>query len=272
MTEAIVESVRKGVHSLRSLDVRTLLISTLIMVSTGHVGRLFADREDVRQVFVGYVLALSIDGVLAVSLYEMANVRQRSHRVFALFVFLFACAVSAGFNVAYYRQNYPLDPPEISLLLGITAPILAALVSVLKSFGDVERTEAKQSEREAERVAEYERYKLEQAEQTRRVQIVEQERTKRERAKARAEKARANAIAQVKVQSSEHHVEHQGKRDNGRLKPGERDELARAILLERPELAGPRPLARELGCSPSTASAVLKRLRSNGDHVEGGQR
>ena len=229
--QAIVESVRKGVRSLRSLDVRTLLIITLIVVSTGHVGRLFADREDVRQAFVGYVLALSVDGVLAVSLYEVANVRQRSHRVFALFVFLFACAVSAGFNVAYYRQSYPLDPPEISLLLGITAPILAALVSVLKSFGDVERTEAEQSERVAEREAEHERYKLEQVEQTRRVQIVEQERTKRERAKARAEKARANAIARVKVQSSEHQVEHQGEHSNGRLKPGERDELARAIVL-----------------------------------------
>lgn len=257
--QAVVESVRKGARSLRSLDVRTLLIITLIVVSTGHVGRLFADREDVRQAFVGYVLALSIDGVLAVSLYEVANVRQRSHRVFALFVFLFACAVSAGFNVAYYRQNYPLDPPMISLLLGITAPILAALVSVLKSFGDVERTETKQSERVAEREAEQERYALEQAEQTRRVQIVEQERTKRERAKARAEKARANAIA--------HSNEHQSERGNGRLKPGERDEMARAILLERPGL-GPRPLARELGCSPSTASAVLKRLGGNGGQVE----
>jgi len=236
-----------------------LLIVTLIVVSTGHVGRLFADREDVRQAFVGYVLALSIDGVLAVSLYEVANVRQRSHRVFALFVFLFACAVSAGFNVAYYRQNYPLDPPMISLLLGITAPILAALVSVLKSFGDVERTEAEQSERVAERKAEQERYALEQAEQTRRVQIVEQERTKRERAKARAEKARANAAERVKVHSNEH----QDERGNGRLKPGERDELAREILLEQPDL-GPRPLARKLGCSPSTASAVLKRLRANG--------
>jgi hypothetical protein len=62
-----VQSVRKGVRWLRSLDVRTVLIVALIVVSAGHVGRLCAD------------------GVPAVSLYEVANARRhapnkRKHR------------------------------------------------------------------------------------------------------------------------------------------------------------------------------------------------
>lgn len=243
-----VESVRKGVHWVRSLDVRTILVVALIVVSTGHVGRLFADREANGQAFVGYVLAVSLDGVLAVSLYEAANVRKRSHRVYALAVFLFACAVSAGFNVAHYRQNYPSDPWEVSILLGATAPIMAALVSVLKSFGDVERTES-------ERSLELERYAIEQAERTKREQIAEQERTKQERARARAEQAKANAMVQAKGQSTEH----KANGGNGRRKSGELDALAQVVIARNPDI-GPRPLARELGCSPSTASSILKRL------------
>ncbi len=53
---------------------------------------------------------------------------------------------------------------------------------------------------------------------------------------------------------------------NGRVKPGELDEVARVILLEQPDI-GPRPLGRRLGCSPSTASGILKRL--NGQKVTG---
>ena len=260
------------VQWVRSLDVYIVLIVLLIAVSTGHVGRLFADREDARQAFIGYVLAVSIDGVLAVSLYRVGNVRRRSHRMYALFVFLCACAVSAGFNTGYYRQNYPQDPLILSVLLGATAPVLAAFVSVLRAFGDVERTETEHMEREAERSLQLEIRTLELAEQTERELLLEQERTQRDlmlakeqtkqdRARARAEQARVNAIEQAKrtplIQRSE------------RRKSGELDEMARLILLEQPNI-GPRPLARELECAPSTASRILERIRaSNGSGAEG---
>lgn len=239
---------------MRSLDVRVLLVVTLIVVSTGHVGRLFAEREANGQAFVGYVLALSIDGVLAVSLYEAANVRKRSRRVFALCLFVFACTMSGAFNVAYYRQNYA-DPLWVSVILGVTAPVLAALVSVLKALGDLERTESEHNERDSERSLSLEKHRIEQLERTRREHLLEQERTKQERAKARAEQSRANAIAQA----SERVSEHENEQGNGRLTRNELDALARLILAEEPGI-GPRPLARRLGCAPSTAAKVLKRL------------
>ena len=249
------------VRWVRSLDVYIVLIVLLIAVSTGHVGRLFADREDARQAFIGYVLAVSIDGVLAVSLYRVGNVRRRSHRMYALFVFLCACAVSAGFNTGYYRQNYPQDPPALSILLGASAPVLAAFVSVLRAFGDVERTEHEHMEREAERSLQLEIRTLELAEQTKRELLLAKEQTKQERARARAEQARVNVVVQnkrtPKIQPSE------------RRKSGELDEMARLILLEQPNI-GPRPLARELECAPSTASRILERIRaSNGSGAEG---
>lgn len=256
-----------GVRWVRSLDVRIVLIVLLIAVSTGHVGRLFADREDDRQAFVGYLLAFAIDGVMAVSLFEVANVRKSTRKAFALFVFVFACVVSGGFNYAYYRQNYPGDPELISGLLGLTAPLLAALLSVLKAMGDNQRTETEQSVQERERSLELERYTLELAEQTKREQseqaertertrIEQAEQTKRTRANARAEQAKANAEQQVKanVQTEQ--------KTNGRRKPGELDEQARAILALDPDI-GIRPLARQLGVAPSTASGVLKRVRTD---------
>jgi hypothetical protein len=187
----------------------------------------------------------------------VANVQKRSHRAFALVVFLVACGISGGFNVWYYRQNYPADPLEISILLGATAPVLAAFLSVLKAMRDFPRAGIEQAEREAERALELEKHRIAQEEQTRRVQIEQAERTKRERAKARAEKAKAEAIAQGKPK-----VNGQSNgRGNGRLSPGELDDRARLILQEQPDI-GPRPLARQLGISPSTASGILKRLRS----------
>ena len=240
----------------RSFDFGLVLIVLLIAVSTGHVGRLFADREDVRQTFVGYVLAVSLDGVLAFALYRTADVRQRSRRSFALFVFLSACAVSGGFNVWYYRQNYAQDPLWLSVLLGITAPVLAAFVSVLRAHANAERMESEQTEQKAERTLQLEMHAMELAEQTKREHLIAQERTKQVRAQARAEKAKANALAQTKRTPKT--------RTGGRRAAGELDEAARVILLEFPDI-GPRPLARELGCSPSTASGILERVRSNGD-------
>lgn len=246
--------MRKAISFVRSVDVRLVLICTLILVSTGHVGRLFADREDVRQAFVGYVLALSVDGVLAVSLYEVANVRMRSRRVFALFVFLVACALSGGFNYAYYRQNYPGDPWEISLMLGLAAPILAAFVAVLRAFGDLQRTQDAQAEQDAVHKLELDKYAIEQAERTKQMEIAEREQTKRARAAARAEQARA----------TERTAGVRRERTNGRRPSGSHDEAARLLLLANPDL-GPRPLARELGVSPSTAAGILDRVKVNGN-------
>ena len=245
-----MESVRKTVHQVRSLDVRVVLIVLLIAVSTGHVGRMFADREDARQAFIGYLLAVSIDGVLAVSLYEVANVHKRSHRAFALAVFLVACGISGGFNIWYYRQNHPADPLGVSILLGATAPALAAFLSMLKAMGDAQRSETAQFTQEAAHALELEKYKIAQEQETRRVQIEQTERTKRERAKARE-----------RVQGKPRVNGRNGGRGGGRLSPGELDDAVRLALQEQPDI-GPRPLARQLGISPSTASGILKRLRS----------
>jgi biotin transporter BioY len=243
--------------ALRSVDVYILLIALLVAVSTGHVGRLFADREDGRQWAIGYVLALAIDGVLALALYESA-VRSGVRRLFGLGVFAFACAVSGGFNWLYYRQNYPADPAWVSALLGFSAPFLAALVSVLRAIAHTERAEREQDERQAERQAEraleLERYSLEQAERTRRVQIAEAEQTKRARAAARAEQAKAAALATAAANAPK------SASGNGRPGRGERDAMAAALVLENPDI-GPRELARTLGCAPSTAAGILGRVR-----------
>lgn len=253
------EKLRQAVQWLRSLNRRAVLIGCLIVVSTGHVGRLFADREDVRQAFLGYVLAVCVDAVLVIALYDVVNVRKWLPRMFALFVFLAACSISAGFNVRYYQLNYPDDPLEISVLLGVTAPVLAALVTLLMAFSDVQRVKDELEEATADRELELAKYQIEQAEETKRVQLAEQERTKRERARARAEQARANALIQAESTASVQVAEH----GSERLKPGELDNKVRAILLDEPDI-GPRPLARKLGISPSTASGILRRVKDNG--------
>jgi hypothetical protein len=264
------QGVQKAVHWVRSLDAKTMLIFVLLLSDAAHVGRLFSVREASDRTFIGYVLAFAIDGVLAVSLYELAHADRRSHRLFALSVFLCACTVSGGFNVAYYREQAPTDPGAISILLGATAPVLAAFLSVMKAVGNTERVQAEQAEQEAERGLELEKYRIEQAERTRRLEIEQKERTKREQAKARAERARADASAQAKRTGSVQACARNNGREgdhradgNGRLKPGELDDVVRAVLLEQPDI-GPRPLARTLDCSPSTAAGILKRLRDNG--------
>lgn len=72
----------------------------------------------------------------------------------------------------------------MSILLGTTAPVLAAALSILKAMDDIQRTQARQAAQETERALELEKYRIAQAEETRRAQIAERERTKRERAKA----------------------------------------------------------------------------------------
>jgi hypothetical protein len=141
-------------------------------------------------------------------------------------------------------------------MLGLTAPVLAAALALLKAMGDVQRAADAITEQDAERSLRLQMYAVEQAEQTKRTEIAERERTKRERANARTEQAKANAIVQAQRTAK--------RTPNGeRRTPGELDAVAQAVLLTDPDI-GPRPLARELGVSPSTASGILKRLNGNG--------
>lgn len=144
----------------------------------------------------------------------------------------------------------------VSALMAAVGPVLAGLLSVMRAFGVVERSEAEQSEREAERSLQLRMYKIEQAERTRREHLIEQERTKQVRAQARAEQARARGDGGGNGRGNGH----KANGGNGRVKPGELDARARTVLMERPGI-GPRPLGRELGCSPSTAAGILKRLK-----------
>ena len=193
---------------LQNLDIRIILIVLLISVSTGHVGKLFADREAKEQAAIGYVLALAIDGVLAISLYELAGTTGK-HKWTALGVFLAACSVSGGFNVSYYRVYHPSDPFGTSLLLGLTAPGLAAALAVLKSMGDVEKARADALDREAERQAQFDLQKLEieQREETKR--LAEVEKTKRAREKTRQEQAKAEAKAEQRAAIARQSLEEQ---------------------------------------------------------------
>ena len=171
--------MNKILNSARSIDIRLLLIIALITVSTGHVGRLFADREHSKQAVIGYLLAFAIDGVLAVSLADIARFNERSHKRFSLAVFVVTCTVSAGFNTAYYRQNYPQDAPLLSFGLGSVAPILAALVAVMREFAQNERGQDEQSEREKDRSFQLRKFEIEQ--RTNAQVAIEKEQTKRER-------------------------------------------------------------------------------------------
>jgi len=132
---------------LQGLDLRNALILLFIAVSTGHVGRLFADREAIEQKVLGYVFALALDGALAVSLYEAGRAKERAHRGLALFGFVVACGISGGFNVGYYREFYPGDPLWLSILLGAAPPVLAAFFGLLKGRGEAQRQEERSRER-----------------------------------------------------------------------------------------------------------------------------
>jgi hypothetical protein len=119
-------------------------------------------------------------------------------------VFAVTCAVSAGFNTAYYRQNYPGDPWLLSFGLGSVAPILAALVAVMREFAQVERVEVEQIERESERESDQafklEKYRI--AQEAKSQVVLEQERTKQEQERTKQEQARART-AQVSAKMSD---------------------------------------------------------------------
>lgn len=243
-----------------SFDIRLVVIAALLVSDAGHAGHLFSVREAGDRVFIGYLLAFCLDAASGIALYDMVNVRKRVRRVFALCVFAFAAVVAGGFSLAYYRSTSPADPLWVSVLMAAVAPVLAGMLSVMRAFGHVERTEGEQDEQAALLALELEKYRIAEQEQTRREVLIEREQTKQVRANARVESAKAKTLAQVKERAM---VRSNGRGGNGRLRPGELDDAVRAILLERPDI-GPRPLARELNCSPSTASGILRRVAGNG--------
>lgn len=187
---------------LSDIDIRIILIIFFIAVSTGHVGRLFADREATGQEFLGYVLAFAVDIALAISLYEIGYAQEKTHRIMALAGFLVACGISGGFNVYYYRQFYPSDPVPLSALLGLAAPVLAAFFALLKARGDIQR-------HESENVFELEKFKLEKETELKIAVETEKEKTKQQKEltkrlqlEAEAE-AKARQAAETKAQRLE---------------------------------------------------------------------
>ncbi len=139
-------------EKIRAIDIYTVLIVALVVVSTGHVGQLFASRESEAARALGYVMAVALDGVLVVSLHQ-ATQTTSWRKVAPLSVFLLACAVSGGFNYQYYIQNYPLDPRWVSASLGATPPVLAALMAALRALRTTVAEEADWKREETERQA-----------------------------------------------------------------------------------------------------------------------
>lgn len=192
---------------LQDVDIRIVLIVFFIAVSTGHVGRLFADREATGQEFLGYVLALAIDVALALSLYEIGYTQEKAHRIMALMGFLAACGISGGFNVYYYREFYPGDPVPLSVLLGLAAPVLAAFFALLKARGDVGRQEAKSlfelGRIELEHKLELEKRRIESEASKETAKLIEAEKTKQLREQTKREKIKAEAEKQAREAAEE---------------------------------------------------------------------
>lgn len=233
--------------------VRIGLIILLVVVSTGHVGRLFADREAEGQASIGYILALGIDGVLAVALYEVTRTEGK-HRWAALAVFLLACGVSGGFNVSYYRVYHPADPIWTSILLGLTAPILAASVAVLKSFGDVEKERADIAEREAERETglELQKFEILQREQTRR--IGEQEKTKRAKERTKQQQIKGQ------IETKEEEALQKGRK--GMTTTQRREQIFELLCQDLDQ--NPKGLGQHFGVTAQTIRNDLKALAKQG--------
>ena len=187
---------------LSNIDIRVILIIFFIAVSTGHVGRLFADREAQGQEFLGYVLAFAVDIALAISLYEIGYAQERIHQILALAGFLIACGISGGFNIYYYREFYPGDPVPLSMLLGLAAPILAAFFALLKARGDVERQESENMlelrKQESESALDLEKFRLEKETELAIAVQTEKEKTKQEKELTKRLKMEAEAEAKAR--------------------------------------------------------------------------
>jgi hypothetical protein len=240
----------------------TAIIITLIAVSTGHVGQLFADRETERAQVLGYVMALALDGVLVVSLHQAAR-SAGARKVAPLVVFLLACAVSGGFNYQYYRQNYPLDPEWVSGALGISPPLLAALMSVLRALrvSASEETEwqSQETELQAERAHQLEMERLRIAGETE-VQIAvgtAKETSKQANAAVRLAKVQE---AQRKAQEADRQHEETKRRQIENLG----NERATLEYFQANPEATKKTVAIALGVAERTVSNHLAKLRLAG--------
>jgi DNA-binding transcriptional ArsR family regulator len=239
---------------LQDVDLRVILILLFIAVSTGHVGRLFADREAIEQKLLGYVFALGLDAALALSMYEAGRAQERAHRLLALIGFVVACGISGGFNVYYYRLFYPEDPVLLSALLGWAAPVLAAFFGLLRGQGDVQRREEKSQ-------LELEKFKLELEADQQKALLLEKERTKQERelTKRLAMQAQVEAKARQEAETEAQKMERQ-RRELANL--GKSAEILQAIR-EMPEISK-EELGQRFKIGQRTVNYHLAKLEQSG--------
>ena len=243
------------------IDIRIVLIVFFIAVSTGHVGRLFADREATGQEFLGYVLAFAVDIALAISLYEIGYAQERTHRMMALVGFLVACGISGGFNIYYYREFYPNDPILLSVLLGLAAPVLAAFFALLKARGDVQR-------QKSENVLELEKFRLEKEMELAMAVETEKEKTKQERELTKRLKLEAEAEAKARqaAETKAQQLERQ-RREFARL--GKSAEIL-LIIKETPEITK-EGLGQKLEIGLRTVDYHIAKLEKAGAVSRNGQ-
>lgn len=246
---------------LQDLDIRSLLIVLFIAVSTGHVGRLLADREAIEQKVLGYIFALGLDAALALSLYEAGRAEERAHKLLALVGFVVACGISGGFNIYYYREFYPNDPIELSILLGLAAPILAAFFGLLKGRGDVQRREEKGQ-------LELEKYRLGLEADTQKALLLEKERTKqaRELTKRLTLQAQVEAKTRQEAQTAAQRLEKQ-RIDFASL--GKSADILRTIR-EMPEITR-QELGQKFDIGLRTVAYHLTKLEKSGAISRNGQ-
>lgn len=200
-------------------DIRLWLIIILIVVSTGHVGRLFADREHRNQAVIGYILAVAIDGVLTVSLYDITRFKKYTYKRFSFIVFTVTCVISAGFNTAYYRQNYPSDYWLLSLGLGSVSPILASFLAIIRGFVQEEQESIRKSEAVSDRAGEQdfelEKYRIEQEANVK--VAAEKERTKQANARAREAKYTVQKDSDLPVNNKKRYSDFMAALQSGEL-------------------------------------------------------
>jgi len=238
---------------------RTGVALLLMTPDLGHAGKLFAVREAADRGIIGYLMAFGVDVTFWFAFREAGKVKRLTRRGFAVFVALLACSINGAFNVAYYRDNAAADPFWVSLVLGASAPTLAALLSVMQAFRQVEqaeRAEAKE-DKQAERTFELERLRI-QAEADARV-AVEAERTKQIRAQARAEQTRVKAEA-AKEEAEQR--QHQDELDKVLAELGKSGDIL-APFLDNPALTQAE-VAQMLGLSRQTVGYHLGRLEEAG--------
>ena len=252
---------------LKRQDPFGLAVATALMVpDIGHAGKLFADREVAGYGQIGHILAGCIDAVFVIAFRKAAKTKHLPRRIYAVFVAVMACVVNGAFNVAYYRDSYTADPFVVSLTLGASAPVLAALLSILQAFDKKERLEQEQADTAAGRADGLERFRIEQTEITKRQVAVEAEKTKQIRAQTRAEQARIQAEA-VKEEAEQR--QHQDELDKVLAELGKSGDIL-AQFLDNPTLTQAEA-AQALGLSRQTVGYHLSKLEDAGIIKRNGQ-